>query len=72
MWRVEHVISLAPYGSGVVTLWEVTDENAVFKTEAQQDAEWLCALLNHGKHVRTPSDERACLEPKSINKETYG
>lgn len=44
-WKVAH-IDLGPNVDGFWQWWEVTNGERSYKSTSEEDAEWLCAVLN--------------------------
>jgi hypothetical protein len=45
-WRVVYSNDVGPDDDGFWEWWEVTDGKRTFKSDSEEDAEWLCAVLN--------------------------
>ena len=46
MWRIEYHNDVGPMDESFWEWWEVTDDEKTFKTNSEEDANWLCDLLN--------------------------
>ena len=46
-WRIEYNNDVGPSDEGFWQWWEVTDGHKTFKSSSEEDAQWLCALLNN-------------------------
>ena len=52
MWRIEMENDTGPNDDYYLEWWEVSDGNRVFECKFEDDAKWLCALLNAVDRVR--------------------
>jgi hypothetical protein len=52
MWRVDFHNDVGPNDDCYVEWWEVADGNRKFESKFEDDAKWLCALLNGVDRVR--------------------
>lgn len=45
-WRIEYENDVGPDDGGFWEWWTVTDGEKSFKCDKEEDAKWLCDLLN--------------------------
>ena len=46
MWEIEYDNDTGPDDEGFGEWWTVSREDRSFKTDTEEDAKWLCDLLN--------------------------
>ena len=46
MWKIEYNNDTGPNDEGFQEWWEVTNGKRVFKANSEEDAKWLCGVLN--------------------------
>jgi hypothetical protein len=49
VWKVEYGNDVGPNDEGFWEWWEVTDGKRTFKSNSEEDANWLCEALNKAR-----------------------
>lgn len=52
-WKVEYDNDTGPNDDNYYQFWTISDGNKVFTCYNEEDADWLCKLLNNNEHTKT-------------------